>query len=77
MNVYYRAEEAMKKLGLPKSTFHYLVRQGKIPKIILPLRKQAVYPVKEIDEIAQERAVLLAYEEVQEEGASPPSGEKG
>lgn len=50
----------MKKLDLPKSTFHYLVRKGDIRKVTLPLRKQAVYPRQEIDQIAQERAAMLA-----------------
>ncbi len=59
MKTYYTAEEAMKMLDLPRSTFHYLVRKGEIPKIILPLRKQAVYPKKEIDKIAEERIKML------------------
>lgn len=60
MKSYYTAEEAMKKLELPKSTFHYLVRKGDIRKVMLPLRKQAVYPKQEIDQIAQERVAMLA-----------------
>lgn len=60
MKSYYTAEEAMKKLELPKSTFHYLVRKGEIRKVTLPLRKQAVYPRQEIDQIAQERNAMLA-----------------
>src|SRR4051812_43001366 len=60
MKSYYTAEEAMRKLDLPRSTFHYLVRQGQIPKITLPLRKQAVYPKQEIDKIAEEKAHMLA-----------------
>jgi len=60
MKTYYTASEAMKKLGLPKSTFHYLVRKGDIKKLTFPLRKQAVYPKQEIDKIAEERAAMLA-----------------
>ncbi|MBV9690087.1 MAG: helix-turn-helix domain-containing protein [Ktedonobacteraceae bacterium] len=64
MKAYYRAEEAMKKLDLPKSTFHQYVREGRIPKIILPLRTHAVYPKKEIDRLVQEKAqILTEYEE--------------
>jgi len=50
----------MKKLGLPRSTFHYLVRKGEIPKLILPLRKHAVYSKQEIDKIAKQKAEMLA-----------------
>ncbi|MEO7019117.1 MAG: helix-turn-helix domain-containing protein [Ktedonobacteraceae bacterium] len=60
MKSYYTAKEAMEKLDLPKSTFHYLVRKGDIRKLTLPLRQQAVYPKQEIDQIAQERAAILA-----------------
>jgi hypothetical protein len=60
IKTYYTAEEAMKKLGLPRSTFHHLVRKGEIPKIVLPLRKQAVYPKQEIDKIAKQKAEMLA-----------------
>ena len=67
MKTYYTAEEAMKKLDLPRSTFHYLVRKGKIPKITLPLRKQAVYPKKDIDEIAEERTRMLTELETKDE----------
>ncbi len=60
MKSYYTAEEAMKKLDLPKSTFHYLVRKGEINKIVLPLRKQAVYSRQEIDSLAREKEQMLA-----------------
>src|SRR2546426_4518556 len=60
MKPYYTAEEAMKKLDLPRSTFHYYARIGQISKITLPLRKQAVYPKKEIDKLVEEKARMLA-----------------
>ena len=60
MKPYYTANEAMKKLELPNSTFHYLVRKGDIPKLVLPLRKQAVYPKQEIDAIVDRKKQMLA-----------------
>ena len=59
MRDYYTAKEAMKLLKLPNSTFHLLVRRGEIPKVTLPLRKQAIYPKKAIDEIAEKRRRIL------------------
>lgn len=40
------------KLGLSKSQFHQKVRQGLIPKVILPGRKQGVYPRRDVDALA-------------------------
>ena len=59
MNNYYTAKEAIKKLGIPRSTFYDLVQAGEIPKINLPLRKQALYHKQRIDELADERARIL------------------
>src|SRR5579859_5689172 len=59
MEKYYKASEAIKKLGIPRSTFFVLAQTGQIPKINLPLRKHAVYPKTEIDNIAAEYARLL------------------
>lgn len=59
MQKYYKASEAIKKLGIPRSTFFVLVQTGAIPKIVLPLRKQAVYSKEEIDKLAAEQAKLL------------------
>ena len=61
---YYKAHEAQAKLGLTKAKFHRWVRQGLIPKIVLPGMRQAVYPKRDIDALALsmssfgERAVL-------------------
>lgn len=66
MDQYYKASEAMKKLDLPRSTFFILVQTGQIPKIHLPLRKQALYPKEEIDKLAAERAMVLSKEAIQE-----------
>jgi len=59
MDKYYKAGEAIKKLGIPRSSFFVLVNTGKIPKVNLPLRKQALYPKEEIDKIAAEQAKFL------------------
>lgn len=59
MNNYYTAKEAIKKLGIPRSTFYDLVKANEIPKVMLPLRKQAFYPKQKIDELAEERARIL------------------
>jgi hypothetical protein len=67
MKSYYTAREAIRKLHLPNSTFHYLARNGEIPKIILPLRKQAVYPKSEIDRLAKERQQMLSEFEISQE----------
>jgi hypothetical protein len=49
---FYTASEAQKRLGLPRSTFFYLVKQGKIKKMVLPGMKQGVYPRSQIDQLA-------------------------
>jgi predicted DNA-binding transcriptional regulator AlpA len=61
MENYYTAAEAIKKLSIPRSTFYNLIKSGELPKgIILPLRKQAIYPKSDIDKIAREKDLLLA-----------------
>jgi hypothetical protein len=49
---YYTAREAQAKLGLSKAQFHQKVRQGLIPKVIMPGRKQGIYPRRDIDALA-------------------------
>ncbi len=63
MQKYYKASEAIKKLGIPRSTFFVLVRIGAIPKVVLPLKKQALYPKEEIDKLATARDKLLEIEQ--------------
>ena len=61
MNNVYTAAQAIKKLNIPRSTFYHLIKQGEIPEgITVPLRKQAYYPKKEIDKLAEERMRILA-----------------
>jgi predicted DNA-binding transcriptional regulator AlpA len=68
MNNYYTAAEAIKKLNIPRSTFYHLIKTGEIPEgVIVPLRKQALYPKREIDKLVEERARVLAeYEQTPE-----------
>ena len=65
---HYTAAEVIKKLNIPRSSFYHLMKIGEIPEgIIVPLRKQALYPKKEIDKLVEERARVLAeYEQTPE-----------
>ena len=56
MQNYYTAGGAIKKLGIPRSTFYDLVKANEIPKVNVPLRKRALYPRQRIDELAEQRA---------------------
>ena len=59
MDNYYTEGEAIKKLGIPRSTFYDLVKAHEIPKVNVPSRKRAFYPRQGIDELAEERARIL------------------
>ena len=59
MDNYYTEGEAIKKLGIPKSTFYDLVKANEISKVNVPSRKRAFYPRQRIDEMAEERARTL------------------
>lgn len=49
---YYTAAQAREKLGLEERRFQYWVTKGDIPKVMLPGRKQGVYPKRDIDALA-------------------------
>lgn len=49
---YYTASEAARRLGLPISTFHYYVKQGKIPKVTPRLRSEGYYEKSFVDKLA-------------------------
>ncbi|GCF06598.1 hypothetical protein [Dictyobacter arantiisoli] len=57
-NLYTRAE-AIKKLHLPKSTFHDYVTMGKIRKIVPPGKKEGYYDKKEIDELSNAMQLFI------------------
>ncbi|GCE48234.1 hypothetical protein EI42_06141 [Thermosporothrix hazakensis] len=59
--LYYTAAEARKVLGLDEEAFQYWGRTGRVTRIYLPGRKQAVYSRKEINKIAGKlEAAILA-----------------
>ena len=67
---FYTAQEAMKKLGLAKSTFYDYVKDGRIPQPQLPSFRQrgAMFPAKQIDELANAmQGLLVSYNEVQQQ----------
>ena len=55
---YYTARQAIKKLGIPRSTFYRLLKANEISSVTVPLRKRVYYPKQRIDELAEERATL-------------------
>ena len=54
---YYTAKEAQARLGFSKSMFYKRVRQGLIPKVILPGMKQGVYPRRDIEALVVSMSV--------------------
>ncbi len=68
---YYTAKQAYVRLGMPASTFWYYVRQGKIKKVVPPMRKEGFYRKQEIDRLATETELLLSLETTEEE--TPPT----
>jgi hypothetical protein len=60
---FYTASEAQVRLGVTKTSFYYLVRSGKIKKVVFPGKKQGVYPRSQIDELAASiKALIDQYE---------------
>jgi hypothetical protein len=62
---HYTAKEAQERLGIDEWKFHYLVKTGRIKKVIPPGRKTGVYPKSEIDEMALEMLAFITYDERQ------------
>ena len=56
---YYTAREAIKKLGIPRSTFYDLVKANEIPRVTVPSRKRALYSKQRVDKLADQRARKL------------------
>jgi len=50
---FYTANQAIKKLGIPRSSFFNMVEKGKITKVVPPGRTEGYYPRKEIDDIVR------------------------
>jgi hypothetical protein len=55
----YTASEAAKRLGLPKTTFHNYVRDGRIKKVVPPGQTEGYYPRAEIEKLAQARELFI------------------
>jgi len=60
---FYTASEARKVLGLTEATFFLRVKQGQIPKVIPPGKRQGHYPKKYIDALAQAMHLLFEQHE--------------
>lgn len=50
---FYTAAQAIKKMGLPKSTFYDMVEQGKIQRVVPPNRSDGFYLKSEIDKLSK------------------------
>ncbi len=55
---YYTASQAIKRLNMPRTTFFYQVRRGKIPRTVFPGYTEAVYAREVIDEMADVQTIL-------------------
>jgi hypothetical protein len=62
---YYTAKEAQQRLGISEGNFFYLVKTGRIKKVIPPGKKQRVYPKTDIDDLAMEMLAFMTYDERQ------------
>lgn len=60
---FYTASEARKVLGLTEATFFLRVKQGQIPKVIPPGKRQGLYPKSVIDALAQAMHILFESQE--------------
>src|SRR5690349_5296449 len=50
---FYTAKDAVEKIGIPTTSFYNLVRAGTLKGVVLPGRKEAVYPKIDIDRYAR------------------------
>ncbi|HVB20715.1 MAG TPA: helix-turn-helix domain-containing protein [Ktedonobacteraceae bacterium] len=56
---FYSAAEAIRKLGVPKSTFYDMVERGQIKKVVPPNRSDGIYPKAEIDKMAKANTLFM------------------
>jgi len=56
---FYGATEAMKRLGMARSSFYDLVEKGKIKRIIPPGRSDGYYPKADIDRMAKAKELFI------------------
>ncbi|GHO44915.1 helix-turn-helix domain-containing protein [Ktedonospora formicarum] len=60
-DLYYTAGEARKVLDLSDDKFQYWVKAGRIEKVLLPGRKQYLYPKQSVDKLARRiEAAIIA-----------------
>ena len=60
---FYTAAEAVRRLGLNRTTFYTAVKAGQITRYTPPLHKEGYYLKKEIDRLADEFALLMLSDE--------------
>ncbi len=56
---FYTASQAIKKLGVPKSTFHDMVKRGQIKKVVPPNKSDGFYLQAEINKMAKAHELFL------------------
>lgn len=56
---FYSAGQAIKKLGIPRSTFYDMVERGQISKVVPPNRSDGWYHKSEIDKMAQANQLFM------------------
>jgi hypothetical protein len=56
---FYSATEAMKRLGMARSSFYDLVEKGKIKRVIPPGRSDGYYPKTDIDRMAKAKELFI------------------
>src|SRR5690242_13939288 len=56
---FYTAAQAIKRLGIPRSTFYDMVDRKQIKKIVPPNQSDGYYSQIEIDKMAKEREIFL------------------
>jgi hypothetical protein len=68
MKGFYTAKEAQERLGVNKDRFQYMVRTGRIQKVILPGRTYGLYPQAEVNRLAA--AIHATIEQYAEEATT-------
>jgi hypothetical protein len=56
---FYTAEQAIRRLKMPKTTFFHYVRAGKIKKVVPPGQREGYYPKRVIDEMVRARELVI------------------
>jgi hypothetical protein len=59
MSGFYSASEAMKRLGMSRSTFFEYVKEGRIKRTVPPTRKEGYYEKVYIDKMVQDNALFV------------------